>query len=156
MPFLVDLGGLEAKPTHPRDPSRSAARLHPGQVAGINRIGWPLSTGLGGRFPPDWVAAFHRNAHEDVWVKALLDGGMPARLAISDVRFPNEADAIRAFGGLVVRVERPGVGPINGHESEIALDGYDFDLVVVNDGTLDELTDEMEAVLASCSSNGGV
>ena len=89
-------------------------------------------------------------------MKALLDGGMPARLAISDVRFPNEADAIRAFGGLVVRVERPGVGPINGHESEIALDGYDFDLVVVNDGTLDELTDEMEAVLASCSSNGGV
>ena len=93
---------------------------------------------------------------EDVWVKALLGAGMPTRLAITDVRFPNEGDAIRALGGLVVRVERPGVGPINGHESETALDGYDFDLVVVNDGTLDELADEMEAVLASCSSNGGV
>ena len=92
---------------------------------------------------------------EDVWVKALLDAGMPARLAITDVRFPNEADAIRALGGLVVRVERPGVGPINGHESETALDGCDFDLVVVNDGTPDALAGEMEEVLAFCSGIGG-
>lgn len=63
MPFVVDLGGLEAKPTHPRVPSRSAARRHLRQVAGINRNGWPDSAGLGGRFAPDWVAGFGRNAH---------------------------------------------------------------------------------------------
>ena len=50
-------------PPHPRDLSRSAARLHPGQVAGINRNRWPLSSGSGGRFRPDWVAGFGRNAH---------------------------------------------------------------------------------------------
>ena len=79
MPFFVD-GGLEAKPTHPRVPSRSAARLHPGQVAGINRIGWPVSSGLGGRFPPDWVAGFLRNAqsadHHEV-----IDQGEPVTAA---------------------------------------------------------------------------
>src|SRR5579875_2126692 len=53
VPFLVDLGGLGVKPTHLRDPSRSAARLHPGQVAGINRNRWPLSSGLGGWFRPE-------------------------------------------------------------------------------------------------------
>ena len=65
VPFLVDLGGLEVKPTHLRDPSRSAARLHPGQVAGINRNRWPLSSGLGGWFAPDWVGGFARNAHRN-------------------------------------------------------------------------------------------
>ena len=49
-------------PTHLREPSRSAAPLHPGQVAGINRNRWPLSSGLGGWIPPDWVAGFGRNA----------------------------------------------------------------------------------------------
>ncbi|MHB1913069.1 MAG: hypothetical protein ACYCTI_13580, partial [Acidimicrobiales bacterium] len=32
------------------------------QVAGISRIGWPLSSGLGGRFAPESVAAFSRSA----------------------------------------------------------------------------------------------
>jgi len=64
VPFLVDFGGLEAKPTHLRDPSRSAARAHRGQVAGINRNRWLVSAGLGCWFRPDWVAGFGRNAHE--------------------------------------------------------------------------------------------
>ena len=62
MPFSVDLGGLEAKPTHHALCSASAVQPHAGQVAGINRNGWPLSSGLGGRFAPDWVADFSRIA----------------------------------------------------------------------------------------------
>ena len=62
MPLLVDFDGLEAKPTPTRARARSAVPLHPGQVAGINRNRWPISAGLGGRFPPDQVADFDRNA----------------------------------------------------------------------------------------------
>lgn len=76
---------------------------------------------------------------ENVWVDALFDAPSSGRLVVSDVRYPNEASAIRARGGLVVRVDRPGVRAVNGHLSERALDDFDFDLVVTNDGTVEDL-----------------
>ena len=91
----------------------------------------------------------------DVWVKALLER-VPGRLVVSDCRFPNEAAAIRSRGGLVLRVERPGCGPVNGHVSETALDDFDFDSVIYNDGSLEDLANKIEAVLAFCSGIGDV
>ena len=78
---------------------------------------------------------------EDVWVRAALDHlDRRGRYVITDLRFENELAAIRARGGVAVRIERPGVGPANGHPSEMELAGRDdWDLVVVNDGTLDDL-----------------
>jgi hypothetical protein len=74
----------------------------------------------------------------NVWVDAAMRC-LPVMTVFTDVRFPNEADAIRNRGGLVVRVTRPGVGPklrADGtpHESEVALDDYNFDHVICNDG----------------------
>lgn len=82
---------------------------------------------------------------EDVWVDAALakvPDGQPA--VFVDCRYRNEADGIRARGGIVVRINRPGVGPAVGedgevHVSEIDLDEYDFDYVIDNDGTLEQL-----------------
>ena len=85
---------------------------------------------------------------KDVWVNALLERP-PGRLVLSDCRFPNEADAIRSRGGVVLRVNRPGVGPINDHESETALDGYRFDAVIDNDGGIDDLAVRVDAAVAS-------
>lgn len=77
---------------------------------------------------------------EDFWVDYALnsipDGG---KAVIADVRYPNEADAIKALGGKVYRVERDGVGPANEHASENALEGYEFDGAIRNDGTIDGL-----------------
>lgn len=83
-------------------------------------------------------------ADEDVWLNAVADRIDAARIVlapgnavITDVRFPNEAEWVKEVGHLV-RVTRPGVGPVNGHESEIAIDhieAYEF----VNGGTLDDL-----------------
>ncbi|MHB1973804.1 MAG: deoxynucleotide monophosphate kinase family protein [Acidimicrobiales bacterium] len=90
----------------------------------------------------------------DVWVRSLLDRP-PVRLAVSDCRFVDEAEAVRARGGLVVRVDRPGFGPVNGHVSETALDGYDFDAVLVNDGSIEDLSAKVEAIvpaLGGCQS----
>ncbi len=44
------------------------------------------------------------------WINSLLanDGGLPKRLVIPDVRFPDEYAAIRERGGVVWRVERTG------------------------------------------------
>jgi hypothetical protein len=78
---------------------------------------------------------------DDVWVRAVLDhdyGAVPG-LVITDVRYPNEVKRIRDAGGLIVRIERPGVRPANAHHSEVALDNCDWDHVIVNDSTVEAL-----------------
>ena len=86
---------------------------------------------------------------EDCWVDALNRKREPGvKYVITDVRFPNEADDIRQRGGLLVRVTRPGTGPVNGHVSETALDDYDFDVHLLNDGNLDDLNDNAQLLLS--------
>lgn len=73
---------------------------------------------------------------EDVWVEATFNSLPSDRYVVADCRFPNEANYIRErYDGLIIRIERPGVGPINDHPSETALDDYDFDFVIQNDGS---------------------
>ena len=69
----------------------------------------------------------------DIWVNTLFSRPHGARLAISDLRFENEAAAVKARGGYVIRVERPGVGPANNHASE-KLD-FEADYTVYNNRT---------------------
>lgn len=80
---------------------------------------------------------------DDLWVEAAL-GDLHGPTVITDVRFRNEAAAIRARGGFVFRIERPGVGALVGadgqvHPSETALAGFDFDAVLENGGSPDDL-----------------
>jgi len=78
--------------------------------------------------------------HTDAWVNALfVDYYQYAKWIITDVRFPNEAQSIKDRGGVLIRVNRPGVGPVNNHLSETALDDWKFDHVIDNNGTLQEL-----------------
>ncbi|MEU5403752.1 hypothetical protein ABZ348_31220 [Streptomyces sp. NPDC005963] len=88
----------------------------------------------------------------DVWVNALFQehGDAPA-LVVTDVRFPNEARAIHARGGVLIRIQRPGVGPKRcrvgiAHESETALRGWPFDHVLLNDGTAYDLRRKLQGV----------
>lgn len=86
---------------------------------------------------------------ENVWVNAVMQEREAFELTvITDVRFPNEAAAVLDRGGMVIRIKRPGVGPRtddNGdvHPSETALDDWDFDAIVLNDGTEEELREEV-------------
>jgi len=77
---------------------------------------------------------------EDFWVNYALhnipDG---SKVVIADVRYPNEADAIRKLGGKVVRVVRDGVGAANSHTSETAMDDYEYDSVITNNLDVREL-----------------
>lgn len=80
------------------------------------------------------------------WVDALelrwRDAGRPD-VVVTDVRYPNEAAWIQRWGGVVIRVDRPGVGPVNGHESETLVGAIAADATVVNDGTEAELRDRV-------------
>ena len=85
---------------------------------------------------------------EDFWVYQVLSDVVPQdKLVISDVRFENEAQCIKAFGGQIWRINRPGVEAANDHVSEHQLNDWDFDAVIENDGDMPELMGKIKALL---------
>ena len=89
-----------------------------------------------------------RTVEPDFWVeqleRRLLDASGP--VVVTDCRFPNEVDLIRQYGGLIVRVVRPSAERADGHSSE-QVDDLDFDIEIVNDGTLEDLAQQVRRVI---------
>lgn len=70
---------------------------------------------------------------------------------ITDVRFPNEAKAIKDRGGIVIRVNRYDENgmpykTLNNHPSETALDDYEFDITIDNNGTIEDLIEKFKSL----------
>jgi len=86
---------------------------------------------------------------EDVWVNAAFKAaqGIP-RVVISDLRFRNEANAIRSRSGFTIRLDRPGIEPPNDHISENDLADWTFTGYIRNDGTIGMLGDKLEGFLS--------
>ena len=112
--------------------------------------------------------------HDDMWVASLEHRLLNTKndIVITDCRFPNEIKAIRAAGGKVVRIRRGAEptwfdeavsmnrGPARNmtwalskqkieklkvHASETAWVGQKFDVVLNNDGTIEELYQQIES-----------
>ena len=100
------------------------------------------------------------NFHNDIWIASLENKLRYTRsnVVISDCRFPNEINSIRQLGGKIVRVMRgpepdwyeAAIAANRGestamlyrsdvHPSEWAWAGTNFDLVLDNNGSRDEL-----------------
>ena len=62
----------------------------------------------------------------------------------SDVRFPHEADALRAVGGRLVWIDRPGTKS-DGHESEQDI-RHLADHIIVNDHDINHLRSEVRRI----------
>jgi hypothetical protein len=80
----------------------------------------------------------------DLWLRtaeaAIRAHGLVGEpLVFADVRFANESAWIRARGGVVVRVQRPGVQPVRSHISETEAQSIEPDYTLRNDGTLADL-----------------
>lgn len=80
---------------------------------------------------------------ENVWVDAWRRAVEPhlargTNILTEDLRFPNECEAVRALGGIVVRVTRPGLVP-DEHESEQHALKFIADVEIINDGDLEDL-----------------
>ncbi len=81
-----------------------------------------------------------RSFEPDFWVNQLIYRHRnDEKFVFSSVRDPIEAQAIKAQGGVIWRIDRPGYGPANTHASETAMDGWLFDDLLINDGTLEQL-----------------
>lgn len=77
---------------------------------------------------------------------ADLRGRGCRNLVVSDVRFANEAEWVRAQGGVVWLIDRPGVAPVQPHVTEQM--EFEPDTVLPNHGSLDELS---RAVVEACA-----
>ena len=76
----------------------------------------------------------------DFWVnQGLLRAKEHGNVVFADVRYRNEAEAIKKHGGQVWRISKQGHGPVNGHGSETDLDNYDFDYQISNDLDVEDL-----------------
>ena len=109
-------------------------------------LGWDGNKDDSGRaFLQTLGESVRNNVHRDVWVWAAKQRieSVDGPVVVTDVRYPNEADMIHELGGVLVRIDRPGVGPINGHESESFVASLPADRVIVNDGTLNDLVERL-------------
>ena len=92
--------------------------------------------------------AIRDSLHENTWVNAtMVDYTAESNWIITDTRFPNEAEAIKKAGGIVIRINRPGVQPINPHPSETSLDDWSFDAVINNDGDVSDIVHKVGLLL---------
>jgi len=92
--------------------------------------------------------------HNEIWVMATMqriDSHPAVNYCITDVRFPNEAAAIKARGGVVWRVVRPGFGVLDGdtasHESERGIPAQYVDDEVVNAAGIHDLQAAVDAAI---------
>ena len=138
------------------------------------------TVGLTANTDPRWLLqrigteAMRERVHPNVWVNALMadyknkytiiegqhhmlieqgikteEECMPNWI-ITDVRFPNEAKAIKDKDGIIIRVNRPSGNVFQEHESETALDDYrQFDFYINNYGTIQDLVEKVRAILIS-------
>ncbi|MFD2248977.1 hypothetical protein FHS82_001094 [Pseudochelatococcus lubricantis] len=87
----------------------------------------------------------------DLWINAWRATMPDGHIVVDDIRFANEADAVRDVGGIVVRIDRPGVQP-GTHASE-RMD-FDADHTISNDGPRAKLYYEIDE-LAPCLPDEG-
>jgi hypothetical protein len=131
------------------------------------RLGMPALT-------PRWVLQYWgtevcRNGfHDDIWIASLENKLRRSgdNIVISDCRFPNEIKAIKAQGGRIVWVQRGELpewydlavesnhGGFNHmktaypdvHVSETAWVGTDFDIVIDNNGNIEDLYRQVKSL----------
>ena len=113
---------------------------------------------------------FREIIHPDTWIKSMFVDykleDRPTGLTfnddevkfkrypnwmITDVRFPNEVNAIKVRDGIIIRVSR-GSNDGDKHFSETALDNYNgFDYILDNNGSLNDLINNVKKMINKLS-----
>jgi hypothetical protein len=106
--------------------------------------------------------------HPDIWVVSLLNRAKGRDTVVTDVRFKNEIKHIRNNGGLIIRIKR-GKDPewfndfvnynadptkfpkpnVDIHLSETDWIGCDYDFVIENEGSIDDLAKKIDCILTN-------
>ena len=118
--------------------------------------GWSLIEDRSPRWVMQRWGEFRRGQHPDWWVRHVVVWINTHRyrnvpgLVVTDVRMPNEAAALRAAGGHLVRVHRPGAGLQAADTATAPSEGHtalQVDADLHNDGDLHHLHAEVWRVV---------
>lgn len=101
--------------------------------------------------------AVRANFGADFWIKRWLQEYrsrvVSTNVVLTDVRFNNEAQAVRDLGGTIVHIERPGFTCLDlaasAHVSEAGAVRRPVDKVVLNDGSIDDLFAKVDDLFTS-------
>lgn len=74
------------------------------------------------------------------------NSGFP-KWIITDTRYPNELKAVKDNGGVAINIVKPNITVNDSHSSETSLSSAEFDYTIINDGTLEELTEKVRKIL---------
>jgi dephospho-CoA kinase len=105
-----------------------------------------------------------RQYDDSVWINKVIDKisqENPEDILIEDVRQENEVDWAKANGFTIIRVTAPDEDRIAraiaagddftvrdlAHETEMAIDSFEVDAEIVNDGTLDDLKRKIDEIM---------
>jgi hypothetical protein len=110
------------------------------KLMALDHHGWDGRKDEAGRALLQEVGSMMRDEYEHYWVDAAFaEVAKHTDVVLTDLRYANELARLRQLGGVFVRVIRPGVGPVNDHPSETALDDQPADVTVINDASLAKL-----------------
>ena len=125
---------------------------------------------------PRWILQYwgtevgRRSFHDDIWIASLENKLRNSKdsIVVSDCRFPNEIDSIKQLGGKIIWVQRGELPSwydlaleankgsniaLNSlkaskiHASEWSWIGHEFDAILDNNGTIEELYQQIKNLL---------
>ena len=120
---------------------------------------------FGKTITPRWVLQYfgtevmRGQMYDGIWVDSCLGRYDGKDTVISDTRFPNEVDQIRSRGGKIIRVKKGpdpewfvnyvegNIIPENVHSSEYLWARSEFDLIINNDGDLNDLNKSVDDMI---------
>lgn len=83
---------------------------------------------------------------KNIWIQVVkrkitnkIKENPDAKIIITDIRFENELNLIRELGGCIIKVKRDSIISNDNHESEKYIDDLYCDILVENNGTIEEL-----------------
>lgn len=102
-----------------------------------------------------WGTEYRREQDPDYWIRkaaatyeAALASGV-AGLVNTSVRHGNEVDWLRSCGADIWHILRScGAEPVIAHSSEAGIPRRAGDVLIINDGTLDDLAERVEKVMS--------
>lgn len=122
---------------------------------------------FGKQVTPRWVLQYfgtevmRQKMHDAIWIDSCMARYDGKPTVIADTRFPNELKQIREQGGKIILVKRGqdpdwfvdyvegNIEPKGVHTSEYAWAHEEFDYVVENDGTKEELYAKIDQLVVS-------
>jgi hypothetical protein len=119
-------------------------------IPGLSVPGKPYACGR-------WIMQFFgteccRSIYGGIWANQLAHRAAQQKSKVTitvDLRFKNEVDVIKNYGGIIIKIER-NTESIDEHQSENDLKDFkDWDLIIDNNSTLESLAKEARDMFSS-------